>query len=120
MTTAFHLLIFVFLIHFFADFVLQSRAIANTKSKSWKSLSIHVAIYTEMMLACIAPCYGFKGIYFALINGGAHFVIDACTSRCTSHYYKKEEWHNFFTVIGFDQYLHEITLIFTVFFVLLK
>jgi hypothetical protein len=43
---------------------------------------------------------------WALLNGLAHFGIDAVTSRITSKLFSQGKTHEFFTVIGFDQFLH--------------
>ena len=41
---------FILMIHYVADFRMQSRHIAETKSKSNKSLSIHVLLYVATFL----------------------------------------------------------------------
>jgi hypothetical protein len=50
---------------------------------------------------------------FGVINGALHFVVDFFTSKITSSLWGKKELHNFFAVIGFDQLIHNITIIAT-------
>lgn len=92
-------------LHFIADFILQSDWMAKNKSKSWSPLLSHIGIYTF----CFLPF----GIKFALINGLLHLIIDYFTSRATSQLWARGETHWFFAVIGFDQLLHMISLIST-------
>ena len=96
-------LIFMFILHFFGDFVLQSDEMAQNKSTSWKWLSTHIAVYT-LTLCILSPKW-------ALINGFAHFLIDAITSRASKILYQRGDIHNFFVVIGIDQTLHYIILV---------
>jgi hypothetical protein len=48
-----------------------------------------------------------------LLNGALHFITDACTSRLTGYFYKKGDYHNFFVVIGFEQFIHYTCLFVT-------
>lgn len=92
-------------VHWLADFVFQTDKMATNKSTSWAWLSSHVLTYTVFLIPF--------GIRFALINGAAHFVTDACTSRITSYLWKKNDRHNFFVVIGIDQAAHLTVLLLT-------
>ena len=92
-------------VHWIADFIFQTDKMAINKSTSWKWLSSHIAAYTTFLLI-----FGWQ---FALINGAAHFVTDAITSRITSCLWKKGDRHNFFVVIGADQALHLTVLLLT-------
>ena len=96
----------ILLVHWFADFVLQTRKQATNKSTSNYWLGKHVAAYT----ACLMP-FGWK---FALINGAAHFWTDFFTSRATSRAWKAQNTHVFFAIIGWDQFLHTILLIWSI------
>lgn len=95
----------VFIVHWIADFILQTDKMATNKSTSFRWLSSHVAAYT----LCLMP-FGPK---FALVNGASHMVVDFFTSRATSYLWKKGDRHNFFVVIGFDQLLHALVLVAT-------
>lgn len=92
----------VMLVHFLADFIFQSDEMANNKSKSIRWLSYHTLVYTFCMLL-----FGYK---FALLAGLSHFMVDYITSKCTSYLWLKGDKHNFFVVIGFDQFLHTVIL----------
>ena len=123
-------IVLVFLAHFIADFPMQTGTMAENKSTSWKWLSSHIAAYTGSMIVLgimFLPVMhwglDYKGkalidftsawCIFSLLNGLLHFFTDAITSRCTTYFYKKGDTHTFFTVIGFDQFMHGVTLILT-------
>lgn len=93
------------LLHFVADFLLQTDKMAVNKSKSIKWLSIHASVYSIPFII-ISPLY-------ALINGAIHWCVDFVTSRVTSKLWESKQVHWFFVVIGFDQALHLFTLILT-------
>jgi hypothetical protein len=88
--------------HYVADFLLQSDWMAKGKSKAWLPLLVHVAIYT----AAITPL----GWRWALFNGLCHLATDAVTSRISSHFFAKHDYHNGFAVVGADQLIHALTL----------
>ena len=95
----------VLFVHFIADFVLQTDKQARGKSSSFYWLTQHLMVYT----ICLLP-FGWK---YALINGAVHWVVDYCSSRGTSYFYKKGDTHNFFVVVGLDQLIHTSTLVAT-------
>ena len=121
-------------LHFFSDFVLQSNWMATNKSKSQKALMIHCTIYG-------LPFLIFGSVSFVCYLIITHYFVDFVTSRITSKLFK--EWydyqitdvksgpiktmetamgiepptlHNFFVVIGFDQFLHFFILMAGAFF----
>ena len=100
-----HPVVVLIWLHFIADFVMQSSAMATNKSSSNKWLGLHVLVYT-------LPWFYF-GWLFAIINGVAHFITDYFSSRATSKLWKKREVHWFFVVVGFDQAIHLTTLFVT-------
>lgn len=100
--------------HWVADFVLQPHWMSLRKSTDWWVLLQHAYVITlggvvvglvVVMVADHTRPPGYLGIW-AVLNGAAHFAIDAVTSRITSKLWRKGETHNFFVVIGFDQFLH--------------
>lgn len=99
-------------VHWFADFVCQTHWQASNKSKDSNALLRHVTSYTLILGAASFVLFGglWLPLAFALGNGTLHFVTDYFTSRASSKFYAKQDWHNFFVVIGFDQLIHQLTL----------
>lgn len=101
-------------VHWVADFILQTHWQASNKSKRWDALLRHVGSYTAVLLLAtpliIHPIAIGAWLAFVGINGAAHLVTDYFTSRWSSRLYAKQDWHNFFVVIGFDQLIHQVTL----------
>lgn len=95
--------IIVLFIHFIADFVFQTDWQAKNKSSSFKALGMHSLTYTLPFL--------FIGWEFALFNGVCHFVIDGISSRINKYWWNKNNSHNFFIGVGFDQFLHTSSLL---------
>lgn len=119
------LIIWILLLHFIGDFILQTDKMAKGKSKSNLVLAYHVGVLTVVLFVglCVASLIGWYtkqpmsidllalfGIY-ALANGALHFIIDWCTSRATSFLWSIGDRHNFFVVIGLDQFLHMVCYI---------
>jgi hypothetical protein len=114
--------------HWVSDFILQSHWMAVNKSKDWLALSSHVLVYT-CGLMLILPVIGLvllainsgmpvilelnpgHFVFWALLNGGLHLITDAVTSRITSRLWSKGDAHNFFVVIGLDQFIHAFCLL---------
>lgn len=105
--------------HFVADFLCQSDWMALNKSKRWDALSLHVAAYMLAMAGVVGLLTG--GVHtrpdalvaWVVVNGIAHFVQDAITSRINSRLWQANQRHWFFVGIGFDQLLHYVTLFVT-------
>lgn len=108
------LLAFVALLgtHWFADFVCQTKWQASNKSKNNEALARHVGSYTVILGLATLVMFGiaWTTMVFIVVNGMLHFVTDYFTSRWSSKLYAKQDWHNFFVVIGFDQLIHQATL----------
>lgn len=98
----------MFVLHFVADFMMQTDNIAKGKSTSNTTLAVHVSLYTLPFLLIFGP--GFAAITFA-----SHFVTDYFSSRLASKMYAENRRHDFFVVIGADQLLHTLQLILTFF-----
>jgi hypothetical protein len=112
------LLLYIMFGHWIADFVLQSDRMAKGKSTSFYWLTTHVYVYVLFMAFTTAFILGTvftPGAWtiWLLINGVAHWITDYFTSRCSSHFFKKNDYHNGFVVIGWDQYLHLAFLVVT-------
>ena len=113
--------LFIILVHWFADFVLQTHHMSTRKSSSNYYLTLHVTVYafaTIFLWALVLPLLQihltFNGVWLSVIAIFAmHWVTDYFTSRWTSRLYKEENYHDFFVVIGFDQVLHYTQLLLT-------
>jgi hypothetical protein len=107
--------IFIILIHFLADFGLQTHQQATLKSSENKYLFYHVGVYSTVWLISLLS-YGIdikNAVEFSLITLGFHFITDWITSRIGKPFWEKQDFHNGFVVVGFDQLLHYLQLIYT-------
>jgi hypothetical protein len=95
--------------HFIADFVCQTRKMGEKKSSSVKWLTIHCVVYSFFFL--------WVGWKYAIINGMLHWIVDFITSRIAKDFYEKGNLGGFWAVVGFDQYIHQLCLIFTLFWI---
>lgn len=117
----------ILLIHWFADFVLQTDKQAKGKSKNWTDLLSHTFDYS-LVWFIVGTIYSMtSNIYtdftylfdwwivwkFSLITFIAHTITDYFTSRLNSKLWTKGDVHNFFVSIGFDQILHYVQLFLT-------
>jgi hypothetical protein len=110
-------------VHFLADFVFQTSQMATNKSKSIKWLSIHVLTYTGVSSLSAGFIFFktqhlFVAASWLLLNGILHFITDFFTSKWTSSLWAKNNMRGFFTVIGFDQLIHQVCLIGTYFYLI--
>lgn len=113
------------IIHWVADFVIQTREEAKNKSTSNKYLLLHTVKYSLLYISFF-PLIG-RGVFlFIGITFITHTIIDYFTSRVNGFFWTKREmfkdidedlsdgWeHLFWCNIGFDQCLHIIQLIIT-------
>ena len=109
------LCIFILLIHFLADFALQTSDQAKLKSTSCFWLSMHVGVYSIIWLIASWFYFGdiFPAIWFSIVTFIAHWFTDFVTSRVGKPFWDKGDYHNGFVVVGFDQILHYIQLYYT-------
>lgn len=107
--------------HWIGDFILQSDWIASNKSKNFCALLLHVTIYSYVIfLGMTNPWLSFfhkvsieSIIWFVFLNFLLHLFTDFFTSRLTSYFWKQNNNHYFFIVLGLDQLIHQICLIYT-------
>lgn len=111
-------LVHIFNLHWIGDFLLQTRWMAENKSKDWGALAAHVACLTTVLIVGMfalelhMPAFDpFRLGAFVLSNGVLHFATDAITSRITSRAWSKGNAKHFFDTIGFDQFVHMTTYI---------
>lgn len=112
-------LILILFTHFIADFALQSDWMAKNKSKSNRALAVHTFVYTSGLSLLMLVDQNVLWVYWAVLNGILHGLTDYVTSRWSSHLWSKGDVHNFFVVIGFDQFIHAATLITTYYWIVL-
>jgi hypothetical protein len=117
------LLIIGLFTHWFADFWLQTNWQATNKSINNDALIEHTSNYSMVwagVIFLVAWNSGFTligsfiiGMLFSAITFAAHTTTDYYTSRKVSKLFAKQDYHNAFVVIGFDQILHYLQLYFT-------
>jgi len=109
---SFKIILLILLVHWLADFCLQTDNQGKTKSTDISALLHHVATYTMVWFLasyCIFEDWS-KALIFGLVTFLAHFLVDFNTSRLGKGYWEKEDYHNGFCIVGFDQILHYIQL----------
>lgn len=102
------------LCHFIGDFIFQTNTMAKNKSSSIKWLTIHVLNYIIpfallYMFWLSVPFSMFLAII--VLNIVAHWITDYITSRIAAHFYQNDNRAMFFKTIGFDQFIHIITIV---------
>ena len=120
-------IILILFAHFVADFICQTDWMARNKSKNNYALLTHGSAYFFAMMAILSVCKytlhssvfycnSYIGLFlYVMVNTSIHIAIDYVTSRITSYLWARQQVHNFFVVIGLDQFLHAATLIATTF-----
>ena len=121
----------IIIIHWIADFILQTDKQAKGKSKNWSDLLSHTFTYTLTWFAgfiiVLIGCWLYENytkiyqhlpfdyhIYWFLpITFICHTITDYFTSRLNSKLWAKGDVHNFFISVGFDQVLHYVQLFLT-------
>lgn len=125
---------YMFLLHFIADFLLQSREMGQKKSSDPKFLYKHLAIQWAVFFIGLQVVSGFVPVLlFTTLNAAIHGLIDWHIWR--GYKYTVKGWlennpdhpdtitykttgvwrywddHVFYTTIGLDQMLHAFTLL---------
>lgn len=114
-------IIYVLLLHWLADFILQTDWMAINKSTNNEALIVHASSYSIVMLFGMVLYTLICGVdlgyivlsnlvAFGAITFAAHTVTDYYTSRLNSKLWKEGKRHEFFVSIGFDQVLHYVQL----------
>lgn len=99
-----NVLFLIMFMHFVADFIFQSDRIAHNKSTNNWILLQHVILYSIPFAIAFGWLYG-------IITLALHFCVDFVTSRITKRLWEAKETHWFFVTIGFDQFLHFVSLV---------
>lgn len=107
----------IILLHWFADFVLQTDWQAKNKSTSNRALFEHVASYSMLWFLASIGWAGWTSNWWMLgfmpITFACHFITDYFTSRLNTKLWKAGKVHEFFVSVGFDQVLHYVQLFLT-------
>ncbi len=131
------MLTLLFVLHFIADFPLQSREMGQKKSSelSWLGKHLEIQFVVSMAVLTITFLLGYSSmtlLIYPVLNTLVHGIIDWNIWKAYkwSVYYRLSkqdsgysielrgrEWkywedHLFYTTIGFDQLLHGLTIIF--------
>ncbi|WP_109438608.1 MULTISPECIES: DUF3307 domain-containing protein [Aquimarina] len=102
----------ILLAHWVGDFLLQTSKMALGKSQNFKWLFIHVITYTAVLLVCGLLLFPIEtAITYVLLNCILHGVTDFFTSKLAAKYQEKPRI--FFPILGFDQFIHIVTLYIT-------
>jgi len=111
----------VLFFHFIADFALQSRWMGENKSGSLIPLFAHIGTYAASMFLLLYVCFlpydfgeGYKIFQFVFVNAVLHLFVDFWTSKATKFFYQTKRMHAFWTMIGFDQFLHTACILLTI------
>lgn len=116
----FQVLVLILLVHFLADFALQTHEQATNKWHSFDALGWHVVTYGFCIFILgvdIFPTVA-TAFWFYILNSALHWITDFVTSKFTHKFFEEKDFHNGFVVVGADQLIHVITLVGT--FLLLK
>lgn len=116
-------LVYLLIWHFLADFIVQTDWQAQNKSKQLGALARHVFTYTLCLwvaslivvvaLDRVGLSYNPYWVHFFWVNGVLHWLTDYATSRWARRLYEQGRRRAFFIVVGFDQLIHQVTLIVT-------
>ena len=101
--------------HWVADFVAQTDEQAKAKAKDFDALFAHCSVYALIMTLAGAIFTWVPVSLNGLIVFGygvflSHITIDYFTSKLNSYLYGKGQIHNFFVSVGFDQWLHYVSV----------
>jgi hypothetical protein len=94
--------------HYVADFIVQTDWQARNKWTNPHALMHHVLSYSVVMAVGAAFLNLSFDHWFAwvLMTGLLHWFTDWATSRVSHHFFSRNDFHNGFVVVGFDQLIH--------------
>lgn len=112
------LVLFILLVHWIADFVMQTEEEAKKKSIDNDKLLEHTLTYSFVWFwASLLMFYIFDlkitFLWFAPITFMFHTTTDYITSRLNKKYWDENKYHPLIVSVGFDQFLHYVQLFFT-------
>lgn len=102
--------------HWMIDFGIQSKKQKQNKSSDIWYLLQHAVEYAFLIGICTSVMFSIKiGIIFYFSQFILHGLTDFITSKYTKQLWKSEKLNSFFILIGFDQWIHQATLIGTIY-----
>lgn len=112
------IIFYILLIHFLADFGLQTHDQAVNKSSDGKYMLRHVSSYALVWLIASFMLFSHwaPALSFVLITFIFHFVTDLITSNLSKPFFDKGDFHNGFVIVGVDQMAHYIQLFLTYYY----
>lgn len=124
--TAIQLFVMILVIHFLADFGLQTHEQATRKGEGrsfWNRwLFYHVGVYTLVwgavffFLPLPSEIQNVRGwVLFCLLIGIPHYLTDWVTSRLSKPFFSSGDFHNGFVVVGADQVIHYLCLLYVLY-----
>lgn len=123
-------ILYILFIHWIADFVFQSDYIAKNKSIDVLVLLLHTVIYIAVFIVGYALIYYIWTDYYIMVrpimvsflafNFVLHFITDFITSKISAYFHKSNQRHWFFVTIGFDQFIHQFTLLFSFIYLVMR
>jgi len=115
MTVEFKDIVFILILHFLADFALQTPDQSKYKSTSNDHLLRHVLNYSVTWFVASYILFEHWGacVFFALITFIIHYITDYFSSRIGKPFWENGDYHNGFVVVGADQTFHYLQLILT-------
>lgn len=105
----------LFISHYIADFIFQSRQMGENKSSSHRWLLKHVVVYATVLGLLTFPLFENEYLFACWLFGNFmwHWGVDYVTSRFTKRLYEQKKMHAFWCVIGMDQMIHYLTLFYS-------
>ncbi len=109
------ILLLYLLLHWYADFVCQTDKQAKSKSSNNLQLLAHTGTYGLIVTLftyilywtnCFGAQYWYTPLIFGVIQFVTHTVVDWITSRINKKFWEYKLVHEFFVMVGFDQFIH--------------
>jgi hypothetical protein len=110
------IILLLLLIHWVADFVMQTDKQAQGKANNFTDLVSHTLNYSLILWVGVMVLSKFdvwNCFYFFIITFIAHTFTDFFTSKINKSYWKRGKSHQFFVSVNFDQWLHYVQLFVT-------
>lgn len=114
------LIVAILFIHWIGDFVLQLPGWAETKWYNRSSLIKHAVTYGFILFGgvfCITCTSSLnlntfiECILFSACNAFIHYAVDRKTSIYCHNLFSEKRIHDFFVIIGLDQFIHTSLLL---------